>query len=108
MATQLSLVRQLRLHWLFYIHYPGVPALLTTVACGVFIAMEPSLAYVKFNLALKIITTGILLAYIELFRSRSFYFFFNLGLSKPALYGGALVIDLSLWTCIAWIVFQIR
>lgn len=107
MATQSSIIRHARLLWLFYFHYPGVPALITTTASGVFLAIEPSLAYIKYNLAMKVIVTGLLLTYVEVFRRGPLYFFFNLGIHKAALYGSSLVIDLTIWAAIASTILRI-
>lgn len=73
--------------------YIAIPALLITVILAYQLWRSHSWYYLIVALWAKIITTGLLLLYIFIFRSKQFYFFNNLGFSNPSVYGAIAFVD---------------
>jgi hypothetical protein len=50
---------------------------------------------------MKVIAMAMIGIYFEIFHSRQFLFFYNLGFSKRALYTGVVVFDLAIWASLS-------
>jgi hypothetical protein len=71
---------------------------LITSLAGFEYMKAPSLPSVIFLLWIKVITSGILIAYLHFFRGSLSYFYMNLGLGKIHLYGSILIVDIVVFS----------
>lgn len=73
--------------------YIAIPGPVITLVLSYQLWLSQSWYFLPFAILAKIITTCLLLLFIFIFRSKQFYFFNNLGLSNPSIYGAMAFID---------------
>lgn len=56
----------------------------------------------------KVIVNVLTAAYILVFESHEFVFYRNLGFSKPMLFGGSFLIDITIWALLSFLTFLLQ
>ena len=82
-------------------------SVLISLGCG-FILYSNGLGPLPFLLILKLVSALVILYFIEEFRSESYYFYHNLGLTKRGIWIGSLSLDLLLFALISTVSILVR
>jgi len=91
----MTIARTTRLIFSFYRNFAIASLAVTTIAGGLFDKYGPTIAGGLF--LLKAITNALFLYLIHHLRHKEYYYYYNLGLSKKALWSSTLIIDFSLF-----------
>lgn len=87
-------------------NFIAVPSLVATMVTAFFLWTSGTTLFLLPVCWTKLITTGLLLLFVRLFRNSRFYFFNNLGCSTYAIYGNMVLVDfLIALASFSWVLF---
>ncbi|SDM93114.1 hypothetical protein SAMN05421813_12925 [Daejeonella rubra] len=100
------MTRTIRLIFTFYNTYNIPSILISVLSAGIFRISGMSFFVVIFWF--KLISMGFIITFINSYRSKEYFYYQNLGLSKIALWTGSLVFDFVLFLALIFGVYQLR
>lgn len=98
--------RTLRILWTFYNSF-FVSTLVLTASCA-YMCMVLGPGALTLITWFKIITSGIIIYYINNYKNKEFYYYQNLGLSKKILWSSTMTVDFLIYIFAVYLSFQIE
>ena len=97
-------IKTLRILWTFYNSFIVTTLVLTGSCIYMFSVLGPgALMLITW---FKIITSGIIVYYINNYKNKEFYYYQNLGLSKKQLWGSTMTVDFLIYILAIFLTFE--
>jgi hypothetical protein len=96
-------VRRVQAIFQFYTGFAPAGCWLVTIACG-WVVFKWGMNTLSVLLLLKLLAWVLLYVFVQHNKRKELYFYYNMGLSKQALFIGAFIIDLMLFAIVLYVI----